>query len=100
MSKQDKPTEAVQSSVHTENKPKDDKVVIYASAYNAKFSKLLKSEKRPNGLLFENGIAVITKEELAEIKKSEYWNRAISDKELIKAGQKAQLKVHVERKEN
>lgn len=68
--------------------PKSDKVVIYSKAYSAKFSKLLKGT-RPSGLNFENGVAVVTKEELAEVKKSEYWNRFISDKKFSIAEKKA-----------
>ena len=54
-------------------------IVLYSRAFGAQISKLLKST-RPKGLVFDNGVAIVTKEELEECKKSEYWGKSISDK--------------------
>ena len=75
--------------------PKSDKVVIYSVGYNAIFSKVLKSSTRPQGLKFDNGIAIVTKDELVEVKKSEYWGRSISDKKFT--DQKPPVKVNTDK---
>lgn len=63
--------------------PKEKKsYVIYSKYFGAQLSKLLKST-RPQGLKFDNGVAIVNQEELDECKKSQYWNKSISDKKFI-----------------